>query len=225
MNALWLLALAAGSELWAGHAIVAGKRAVPFLGKVEAKTESWVLARVERTPNGFRLEQQSCRVELSNPLGVDLKMNPGAAEKLPPLIIEYVKRPDGKYYQAPSVSGWAEEDVDKDGKPGMTVNVEAPICGGKLFVGLKTKSMSRGELSADGVMRGEIKAQVAQKVIGTEGACLGVLSNDADDPAGGNFAYVPTSSVATCASLTAASRWPVLASPESKKIIQSLPAR
>lgn len=213
MHALWLLALAAGSELWAGHAVVTGKRSVPFLGKVEAKTESWVVARVERTANGFRLEQKSCRVELSNPLGVELKMNPGAAEKLPALIIEYVKRPDGKYYQAPSVSGWGAEDVDGDGKPGMTVNVSAPICGGKLFVGLKTKSMSRGELSPDGVMRGEIKAQVAQKVLDSEGACLSVLSNDADDPANGTFAYVPTSSAATCASLNSAARWPVLAAP------------
>jgi hypothetical protein len=198
---LSLVAAEPSAEVWAGHAVVVGQRSVPIAGKVEATTESWVLARVVRTKDGFRIEQKSCAVELSNPLGVKLFMNPGAAEKLPAIIIEYVRRADGKYYQAPSTSGWGKEDVDGDGSPGLTVNVDAPICGGKLFVGIQTKSMSRGVMAADGVLRGEIKAQIAQDVLGSEGKCLGALADDADEAASGAFAYVPTSSTAACATL------------------------
>ena len=198
-------------EVWAGHAIVSGKRSVPILGKVEAKTESWVLARVTRKKDGFELEQRSCEVRLSNPLGVKLALNAGAAELLPPLFIEYVRKPDGRYYQAPSTTGWDKEDVDRDKSPGMTVNIDASICDGKLFVGIKTKSMSRGVLKNDSVLRGEIKAQIAQHVLGHEGACIGLLADDANEAAVGSFAYVPTSTSATCASL-AIDRWPIRAS-------------
>lgn len=218
---LWLF-LAAGAEprateLWAGHAVVVGKRSVPILGKVEAGTESWVLATVERTKDGFRIEQKSCRVTLSNPLGVDLFLNPGAAEKLPPIILEYKRRPDGMYYQDPNTSGWDDQDVDGDGKKGMTVNVDAPICGGKLFVGLKTKSMSRGTMSANGELRGEMRAKIAQRVFDSEGSCISLLADDAEESAIGSFAYVPTSSTASCASLNALKKWPITAPPPPKK--------
>jgi hypothetical protein len=208
---LFLAAAAEPIEIWAGHAVVVGKRSVPILGKVEAATESWVIARVSRTKDGIHIEQKSCRVELSNPLGVDLFLNPGAAEKLPAIILDFKRRPDGMYYQDPNISGWAEEDVDGDGKKGLTVNVDAPICGGKLFVGLKTKSMSRGTISAGGEMRGEMKAKIGQKVYGTEGACISLLADDVEEAANGAFAYVRTSSTASCASLSVLPKWPILA--------------
>jgi hypothetical protein len=210
---VWIAAAIAAEpvgEMWIGHAIVAGKRAVPLLGKVEARTESWVLARVLRSKDGFQLEQRSCAVELSNPLGVRLFMNPGAAEKLPVIRLQYSRRADGRYYQMPATSGWGSEDVDRDGQPGLTVNLEAPICGGRLFVGVRTKSLSRGTVEADGSMIGELRAQIDQRVLGTEGACISVLADDSTESAAGTFAYVPTSTAATCATYSR-DRWPVRA--------------
>jgi hypothetical protein len=197
-------------EVWAGHAIVTGKRTVPVLGKVEAKTESFVIAKVERTARGLRLEQTSCEIALSNPLGVKLSLNPDAAPKLPPVILDFVLRDDGRYYEGPSTQGWDKEDVDGDGSPGMTVNVSAPVCGGKLFVGIETTGSSRGTLFPDGTMRGEMRAKIKQTVLGTEGACLAKLAGDAEEPARGVFAYVPVEADATCATL-AKGRWPIRA--------------
>jgi hypothetical protein len=203
-------------ELWAGHAVVIGHRSVPFLGKVEARTESLVLAKITRTSDAISFDQVSCEIDLINPTGVKLSLNPGAAEKLPPVHLDFDRRGDGLWYQREATSGWKEEDVDRDGHPGMTVNVDAPICGGKLFVSLNTTSVARGQLAADSSMKGQLRAKVKQIVLDTEGACLSVLVRDSEERAAGAFAYVPVPKSSTCESLKKAP-WPVKASVPPRK--------
>jgi hypothetical protein len=203
-------ALLAIQEVWAGGAILIGHRAVPILGKVEARTESFVLAKVTRTPQKIVLEQKSCLVQLMNPIGVKLALNKDAAEKLPPVELIFEKKGDGYWHQAPATTAWQKEDVDHDGRPGLTVNVDAPVCGGKLFVSLDTTSIARGTLASDGTLKGELKAKVRQVVLDTEGACLSVLIKDSDEKSRGTFAYGPVPDDSTCDSLIKAG-WPVRA--------------
>jgi hypothetical protein len=196
------------TELWAGRAMMTGHRSVPFLGKVEAKTDSFVLAKVVRKGNTITFDQINCKLDLMNPIGVILTLNPGAAEKIPPVHLVFEKRPDGWWHQHETTTGWDKEDVDGDGHPGLTINVEAPVCGGKLFVGLHTTSIARGTLTPEGGMKGQLKAKGKQAVIDTEGACLSVLVRDSDESAAGTFAYVPVPKDSTCASLSKEA-WPL----------------
>jgi hypothetical protein len=202
-------------EVWAGHAVVIGHRNVPFLGKVEARTESYVLAKVTKRGDTITLDQVSCAVDLQNPTGVKLSLNPDAPERLPPVRLEFEKKSDGLWYQHEATSGWDKEDVDADGHPGMTVNVDAPICGGKLFVGAHTTSLARGSPTPEGGLKGQMKLKVRQTVIDTEGACLSILVKDSEEKAAGYFAYAPVPKDATCESLKKGG-WPVTAAPPSK---------
>lgn len=195
------------SELWAGRALLVGHRAVPFLGKVEARTESFVLAKVTRVGATMRLEQTSCVINLSNAAGVKLSLNPDAPQRLPAMQLVFDKRRDGMWYQRTVSAGWKSEDVDGDQKPGMTVNVDAPLCGGAIYVGLETRNVSRGTTGAGGGMKGEMKAEVKQTILGTSGACLSIIAKPSEEKARGTFAYLPVDSGATCESL-ARDGWP-----------------
>lgn len=198
--------------MWAGHAVIIGHRTVPFLGRVEARTESFVLATVRRANGNITLSQQSCEIRLGNPAGVRLTLNKGAAARLPPVELSFEHGRDGYWHEGPSSTRWSREDVDGDGHPGLTINVDAPVCGGQLYVGLETTEISRGNFGPDGSLRGEMKARVKQDIIDSAGACLSVLARGAEDRSNGAFAYVKVAPDTTCAALSPES-WPVTAEP------------
>ena len=197
-------------ELWAGHQVVKGARSVPLLGSVETRTDSYFLATVERTGEGtILLKQRTCRVDIAEAAGVQVSFLPGAAPKLP--LATLLLRKKGDAWYTAFESGWGDEDADGDGNPGVTMQVEAPICSGKIFVTSQSRTQLRGR-EKDGGLAGEARAVSDQKTISADGMCLRTMAKDERDSVQGAFAYVPVQADATCESLLAAGAWPVRAS-------------
>jgi hypothetical protein len=210
----WLAAIAvlapaaAGGEaplLWAGHQVVHGEIHLPVLGRVPTRTESYVLARVVPVGGGYRFEQIACRVDMARVLGSQARLSPGAVQRLPATVFSLVEQ-NGQLVAPPWNAGWGGEDIEGDGNPGITVEVDAPLCGGELYVSAHSRSMARGTRAGDAV-RGELRVQSTQQVLGTSGGCLGVFAGDTHEELRGTFAYVPVPAGSTCDGLLRS--WPV----------------
>lgn len=195
-------------ERWAGHQVLLGARNLPILGRLETRSESFQLARVQRSEEGLRLVQQTCRMEIAPVAGVTVRFLPEGVPKMPPSVIEYVRRKD-RWEGGPWVTEWNEEDVDGDGKPGATLVVEAPICGGTLYVGGFSRASTRATEKEGGIV-GEMRARVGHRILGTSGGCLRLVARDSEESVSGTFAYVPVPPDATCESLLAGP-WPARA--------------
>ncbi|WP_373045685.1 hypothetical protein [Vulgatibacter sp.] len=201
-------------ELWAGHQVVVGARDVPVLGDVETRTDSFVLAEVERAADGtLKLVQRACRVAIAPAAGVKVSFLPGAEPKLPPASFALQKKGDRWY--ADFLSGWKAEDADGDGKPGATMEVDAPLCSGKLFVTSDSRTKLRGREERGGLV-GETRAISDQKTLDAEGACLKMMASDTRDAVEGTFAYAPVPEGTTCEALLAGT-WPVKAAEPRKR--------
>ncbi|WP_373045867.1 hypothetical protein [Vulgatibacter sp.] len=197
---------AAVEEWWAGHQVVFGTRKVPILGSLDTRTDSFLLARVVREGDELLLEQRSCRFEIAKVAGVRVSFREGAT--FPPATIRFQRTGD-RFVAQPWSTTWSDEDIDGDGRPGATVEVDAPICGGSLFVGASSRSLARGE-ERDGALRGEVRVEVAQQILGTSGSCLEMMARDSTERVSGSFAYKRVPPGTTCESLLQAA-WPVQA--------------
>lgn len=196
-----LLSLAAEApQLWIGHQIVRGRREVPVLGTLETRTDTWVLAEVHRTDaQTIEIRERPCRVRVAPAAGAHVTIPDAAVWQLPPVSVRYKSSASG-WLAAPWVAGWDGRDHDKDGHPGLTIAVDAPLCGGQLHVASAARSIARAQM-VNGALAGEIKVRLAQRILGTEGVCLGVLASDSDERLTGRFAYAPVPAESTCASL------------------------
>lgn len=196
--------------LWAGHQFVAGKKPIPVLGKLKTRTDTWLLAEVHTTRDGFRLEQRVCKVDFASVLGVTVSF----AQKdviwdLPRATIAFRPGPRKLLVAQPWRVGWKRQDIDRDGHPGVRIRVDAPLCGGFLDVASDTLSVARGEKRGQ-VFVGQIGVRVKQHILGVSGKCLSLVSSDATEQMTGHFAYVPVPPGTTCNSLLKG-RWPVKA--------------
>ncbi len=200
------------AEIWAGHQLTLGSRSVPILGTLETRTDLFVLATVERDGDEIRMEQQLCKMDIARFAGVKVSLLAEGLPKMPRTNIVFHKSGDA-FVAEPWSTHWAYEDVDGDGKPGATVQVEAPICGGTLFVGSTSRSFAKATPAA-GALSGELRVSVAQKILQSSGGCLGLVARDTEEKVSGTFAYVPVAAGSTCESLLAAG-WPAHA-PEAK---------
>jgi len=193
-------------RLWLGHQIVVGAQEAPILGVIHTRTESYLLARARRVATGWELEQRACRVEIGDVAGASISMkNP--VERLPVakfLLEEKAGAFEGGYFVL-----WGREDVDGDGRPGATVVIDAPLCGGSMEVASRTGNFARARPSGE-ALAGSIRLRVEQWILGTEGSCLGIVAKDDDQRMAGNVADVPAAPGETCASLHGAP-WPVRA--------------
>ncbi len=215
------LGAGAEEEWWAGHQVVVGSRKIPVLGELETRSDTFVLARVVRDGDDYVLEQTSCKFEIAKVAGVRIAFPEEA--RFPPTSIRFRRDGDGARVVAePWVIAWAEEDVDRDGKPGATVLVDAPICDGSLFVGARSRSLARGEAADDG-LHGELRVEVEQKIHGTSRTCLSMMAKDSADKLRGTFAYKRVPAGTTCASLLLGGAWPVRA--EEPRRAQEPPRR
>lgn len=199
-------------ELWAGHQVLLGTRKIPILGAFETRTDSFQLAVVEREEDRIVLRQRTCRMEIAPVAGVHVSFLPEGVPKMPPSIIPYVRR-GTRWEGGPWLTSWSEEDVDGDGNPGATVVVEAPICGGTIFVAGQSRSTTRATEKQGGI-EGEMRSRVGHTILGTSGGCLRLAARDSEEVVAGTFAYVPVPPDSTCESLLAAP-WPVEA-PEAQ---------
>jgi hypothetical protein len=195
------------AELWAGHQVLTGKHSLGILGSVTTRTDTYVLAHAERTPEGIRLTQWACNVVMAKAGGTDTALNTGAAPRLPLTHTQFVTQDDGSLVATPWTSGWDEADHDGDGSPGVTVNVDAMMCDGKLAIASTAHSEARATLRERG-MEGDVTVRVSQKILGASNMCLGMAAGDSEDQMTGRFVYVPVPSDTTCATF-APSNWPV----------------
>ncbi|MBC7794681.1 MAG: hypothetical protein H7Z43_13335 [Clostridia bacterium] len=213
---MWLAALVLvlsepKAELWAGNQVLTGEHSLGILGSVKTRSDSYVLAHVEYTAEGVRLTQWACDVVMAKAGGTDTALNSGVAPRLPVTRIEFLNQPDGSLLAKPWTSGWDATDHDGDGLPGVTINVDAAMCDGKLFIASTAYSEAHANSVARG-MQGDVTVRVSQKILGASNMCLGIAASDSQDQLAGRFAYVPVPSSTTCASFAPAD-WPVRASP------------
>ena len=117
-------------ELWAGHQVVFGKTSVPMMGEKETRSESFVLAEVTRNSNTITLEQIACKVRFKEIAGIGVHIPTAALLKLPRARIRFGMTPKGIGRATPWRVGWQQEDIDRDGAPGLSIAVDASICSG-----------------------------------------------------------------------------------------------
>jgi hypothetical protein len=196
-------------ELWAGHQIGFGSREIPFKGTVTTRSDSFVLAEVRRTEGRIELVQRACRVLIEPVGGVRVTVDAAA---MPHASMRFVLGEHAKSLVADAVLAWDEDDIDDDGKPGMTVTVDAPVCSGELYVTNRSTTHAAGMLDGRR-FDGHAWVRVVQHVIDTKGACLSMAARDTDERVQGPFAYVPVPAGSTCEGLLR-NGWPVDAESE-----------
>lgn len=202
------------AEVWAGHQVVHGSRRLPILGELPTRTETFVVARVLRRKSIIELRQRACFVRFDKQMGTKIAMKPTALAGLPETRIEFSHEKSGALQARPWVVGWGWEDLDKDGFPGVTIQIEALLCGGALYVASSTTSHARGQLTSDGA-QGKLSVQVKQRILGASNWCLRKVADESENWQHGRFVYrrVPTGS--TCKSLQKGgakpgAHWPVI---------------
>lgn len=188
--------------MWAGHQISFGTREVPFKGEVSTRMDTLVLARVRRERGGLVIDQQACAVRFDEVAGVRVSMD---AAGLPRSRVAFAQRDDT--FVATSTVEWDDEDVDADGHPGMTIEVDAPVCSGDLYVSNRSNTRAQGHFDGE-TFRGRARVGVKQTVLGAKGRCLSAVARDTEETVSGPFAYTRVPADATCASLIA-SGWPI----------------
>lgn len=205
----------AGTDLWAGHQVVWGKRKIPVLGERETRTETFVLARVRRLGSDIELAQGACRVVVKDVAGVRTRIAAAAVRRLPVVWFRLEGNAVGDGWRGRWRSGWDARDWDGDGRPGLRVEVGAPLCGGSVYVA--TESESRAEAEPYGAaVRGRVSVTVYQRVLGASNVCLELAGRDTEEEQRGVFAYQPVPADSTCDSLAEAG-WPVRAEPEGAR--------
>lgn len=198
-------------ELWAGHQITYGSRDIPFKGEVTTRTDTLVLARVTRRSNGLVLEQKACRVDFKPVGGVAVRMR---ADRLPTNEFRFSGVP-GRSYSGSSTVRWHREDVDRDGYPGATVVVDAPVCSGDLYVSNASQTRAKAAFDPSGIsFKGRARVSIHQEILDADGACLSVVAKDTRETVQGPFAYVPVPAGSTCEGLLRRG-WPVNAAEDA----------
>ncbi len=184
------------APLWAGYQEVTGEREVPILGTVTTRNRTWFLARWDRDGDGYVLRQRTCGVRFDRVMGVGVKLPDRLLARLPVQTARFVPRGDGTWF-GEWESGWGGEDLDADGRPGVTIEVDAPMCGGRIQVASRT--VSRAQLRADGeVLEGGVVVDVTQDVLGASNACLRSASDDTREQHRGWMRLVPVPPDSTC---------------------------
>jgi hypothetical protein len=196
-------------ELWAGHQVTVGETKVPFIGRVETRTDSYVLAKLTRHGGNIVLEQQACAVSFAKVAGVRVQMSQKALRAIPRAIIQFNEK-DHYVRATPWVVGWNSADVDKDGQPGLSIDIKAALCSGSLYVASTSRSSAVG-MWENGQLAGDIVVQTDQVMLGSDSACLNFFSKDTKDEQRGRFAYRKVESDATCERLLRSGTWPVSA--------------
>ncbi len=193
--------------VWAGHQVVTGEKKVPVLGTLSTRVDTYTLATVRRSGDQLLVEQTACEVEFKKVAGTQIDMKISA---LPRTRTRFKLDGEGGKVLGGSVVKWGREDLDRDGKPGMSVQVDAPMCGGTLHVANNSRTRARGTLYGATGMRGTVDVVTDQEILGADGGCLERMAKDSSERNQGHFAFVQVDAASTCKALLAEG-WPVRA--------------
>lgn len=194
---------------WAGHQVVVGEREVPFMGKLKTRTDTFVLAEVKEEDGALEIIERPCQVSIAEVAGVEVRISEVGVARLPPVRVRYAAHKAGELAAGPWRSGWSEADTDQDGNPGITMEVDAPLCGGRLFVSSQAESIARARRTPQG-LAGQLKVRLSQRILGADGACLSALASDTEERLRGTFRYTEVPEGTSCAALLKEG-WPVSA--------------
>jgi hypothetical protein len=194
---------------WAGHQVVVGEREVPFMGKLKTRTDTFVLAEVKEEGGALEIIERPCQVSIAEVAGVEVRISEAGVARLPPVRVRYMPNKSGELSAGPWRSGWSEADTDQDGHPGITMEIDAPLCGGRLFVSSQAESIARAHRTPQG-LSGQLKVRLSQRILGADGACLSALARDTEERLRGSFRYTEVPEGTSCAALQK-DGWPVRA--------------
>ena len=183
-------------QYWAGRFVTSGSRRVPVLGDVDYRTETLTLSEVRPVDGGFELSQRTCEVRFAKTAGAKLHMAPGGPAGMPPSTLRMTAS-GGMAAVEPWTSGWVASDLDGDGRPGITIHVDAPVCGGQIMVASAARSTATDLEPAGAGWTGNVAIWTEQTVLDTRGVCLGLFSRSSEETMRGRFRYAPVP-VATC---------------------------
>ncbi|GEM_PF-939273 len=196
------------TEYWAGHQVAFGNREVPVLGTLDTRMDNYTIARVRRGSDQVQIDQRACKVRYSDPSGLEVHID---ADSLPDSRLIFERVEGTPHFSMTGSVDWGEEDIDKDGNPGMAVYIDASVCSGTLHVTNHTTTNARAFGDDKGTpFYGEVTISVRQKILAAEGRCLSALAEDSFERSKGSFRYVKIKADDTCQSLLDAG-WPVRA--------------
>lgn len=189
-------------ETWVGHQVTHGRREIPVMGTLETRTDTWVVAEARRIDaTTVEITERACRVRVAEAAGARISIPDQAVRKLPATTVRYALHPQTGLWQAgPWRAGWDRRDHDGDGHPGLTITVDAPLCGGRLHVASEAQSIARARWEGPR-FHGELKVKLSQTILGAEGTCLSVVSSDSEERLSGRLGYTRVEAGATCESL------------------------
>jgi hypothetical protein len=194
-------------ERWAGHQVTVVRRKVPLLGTIETRQDVLMLADVVREGDAVRVIERPCTIAIHSGRAVTLSFEPEAVRRIPATTMLY--RPDGDDLAATWTGGWGERDVDGDGEAGFLVDVDAPVCSGRMSVATTT-SGSGTAVPAGGGLDGTVRITLDRRILDTSNMCLALVPRHSEETVDGWFRYRPVDAAATCDGLLREG-WPVRA--------------
>ncbi len=189
------------TEKWIGTLAVLGSRKIPLLGTVEFRTDTHVLATATLEGPVWIVDQSTCSVVFKKVAGAKITLDETAPSKMPVSHFTWFHSDKEEWMAGPWASGWNEDDHDGDGHPGITMHVQAPFCGGDIYVGSKASQTARGKPGKGRVVEGSIDIHVEQNILGARGPCLRLMARDTKEWMRGKFAFVKVEDDATCDSI------------------------
>jgi hypothetical protein len=199
----------AAPGLWAGYEVVEGQRTVPVLGTIPTRRRAWFLARWRPDAGDagrMILERQPCGVAFDKAKGVQVSLPQTFVRQRPTETVRFNRDAAGGFRGGQWQTGWGPEDADGDGHPGVSVQVDAPLCGGALYISSSSRNQAVAHRKGAALL-GRIRTEVRQRVLGASGACLRATASDTVERKAGWFRLVPAPDDATCDSWSHA-RWP-----------------
>lgn len=182
---------------WAGHQITEGKRKIPILGTIPTRLDTYYLAKIRRRPDGrIQVIRKACRARYAPIAGIDVHF---PVEHTPDLHLDY--KPKKSQWEAEGSVQWQREDLDQDQQPGLSITVDALICGGKLYIGCKTKVKSQAQWRSKTIWEGRMDLRHAFEVLGASRFCLRAFSRNRGEHNRGRFRFKALPGPTTCAAL------------------------
>lgn len=214
---------------WALLQVTATTAQVPVIGRVRAATRALSVHELRVQDDRLRGAGELCDVQVDSGSRVVRTVLPRAfIQALPPPVIDAEIAQDegglrlrqgrrtlvvGAHLDQPDAEplpGDAADrrviDQDRDGRPGMTINVQG-LVRGEIYVVQRSWSALEGRADAEGGFRGQVAFGSEQRVLGATSRLLRGAPPSAPDPARSFFRLVRLPDGGGCAAARRALGW------------------
>ena len=188
---------ATDSELWAGEILLSGERRVPVLGAMTYTSRARLLATVVRSEAELDFSLRHCSLDFPKTPAVKLNMAKESARVIPENQYTLKKSANG-WSVKPFVTAWDSSDLDKDGHPGITMDVDSLVCGGRLMLSNKATTTATNIIVSQDGYSADYNVVTEQTVLGTKGLCLRLMTKSMTDTMTGSTRYKRVAQGTTC---------------------------